>query len=532
MEYTALYRKLRPKSFEQVIGQEHIVKTLQNQFSTDRINHAYLFCGTRGTGKTSTAKIFAKLLNCENPSNLIPCDNCEMCNAFNENRSLNVIEIDAASNNGVDDIRNIREEVKYPPTKGFYKVYIIDEVHMLSIGAFNALLKTLEEPPRYVVFILATTDPQKIPVTILSRCQRFNFRRINNSDIFQHIKKYVEEENIDIEDKALNYIAKLSDGAMRDALSILDQCISFYFDQKITLDKVMDITNSVDDEVLFVLTEALINFNVEICLIVIDEIILQGRDIDQFNYELIAHFRNLLVVSISKNNLDVIDLPEEKITRLQAQAEKINTENIIKFINTFSEIQPVLKQSFNNRVIFETCCIKLCTAVSENDLTDVFNKIAIIENKIEGISNNAIYFNKNQDTNSKQENSDLPQPKRELAISEDFKLVIQNWSKITNKFEGLEKVVLERCIPNNLEDKFLYIICKDEVNLRIVIKIKDKLEEVLGQTFNKSYTVLPIYEKEFNLKHSGISNSYTKEISDNEINEDISSKIDFKVDFN
>ena len=227
MSYTALYRKFRPDNFDEVKGQEHIVTTLKNQIKADRLGHAYLFCGTRGTGKTTVAKILAKSVNCENPKDGSPCNECPACRAITAGASMNVIEIDAASNNGVDNIREIRDEVQYPPTEGRYKVYIIDEVHMLSIGAFNALLKTLEEPPSYVIFILATTEAHKIPVTILSRCQRYDFKRISIDVIGERIRELADKEQVDIEDKAVRYIAKAADGAMRDALSLMDQCIAF-----------------------------------------------------------------------------------------------------------------------------------------------------------------------------------------------------------------------------------------------------------------------------------------------------------------
>ena len=241
MAYQALYRKFRPDTFDGVVGQDHIVRTLKNEIVSDMVSHAYLFCGTRGTGKTSTAKIFAKAINCLSPKDGEPCGKCAMCTAIQEGRSVNVIEIDAASNNGVDNIRDIREEVKYPPTEGKYKVYIIDEVHMLSPGAFNALLKTLEEPPAHVIFILATTDPQKVPVTILSRCQRFDFKRISSGEITKTLKKYIKIEGAQAEESALSAIGRLADGSMRDSLSILDQCLAFYHNEVITEDKVLEV---------------------------------------------------------------------------------------------------------------------------------------------------------------------------------------------------------------------------------------------------------------------------------------------------
>ena len=241
MSYTALYRKFRPDEFEDVKGQDAIVRTLKNQINADRIGHAYLFCGTRGTGKTTVAKIFAKAVNCEHPVDGSPCGECAMCRSIAAGTSMNVIEIDAASNNGVDNIREIREEVTYRPTEGKYKVYIIDEVHMLSIGAFNALLKTLEEPPEYVIFILATTEAHKIPITILSRCQRYDFKRISIETIAARLRELIDKEGWDVEDKAVRYIAKMADGSMRDSLSLLDQCAAFYMNETLTYDHVLEV---------------------------------------------------------------------------------------------------------------------------------------------------------------------------------------------------------------------------------------------------------------------------------------------------
>lgn len=253
MSYTALYRKFRPDNFEDVKGQDHIVTTLKNQIKANRIGHAYLFCGTRGTGKTTVAKILAKAVNCENQQDGSPCGECPSCRTIASGASMNVIEIDAASNNGVDNIRDIRENVQYPPTEGRYKVFIIDEVHMLSIGAFNALLKTLEEPPSYVIFILATTESHKIPVTILSRCQRYDFKRITIDVIAARLRELVDKEGIQAEEKALRYVAKAADGSMRDALSLLDQCIAFYLGQELTYEHALEVLGAVDMEVFSIM---------------------------------------------------------------------------------------------------------------------------------------------------------------------------------------------------------------------------------------------------------------------------------------
>ena len=281
MSYTALYRKFRPAVFEDVKGQDHIITTLQNQIKANRIGHAYLFCGTRGTGKTTVAKIFAKAVNCEHPVDGSPCGECAMCRSIAAGTSMNVIEIDAASNNGVDSIREIREEVTYRPTEGRYKVYIIDEVHMLSIGAFNALLKTLEEPPEYVIFILATTEIHKIPVTILSRCQHYDFKRISIETITDRMKELMHTEKVDVEDRALTYIAKAADGSMRDALSLLDQCIAFYLGQKLTYDNVLEVLGAVDTDVFSRLLRKILDRDVAGVLDIVDDLVMMGRELTQ-----------------------------------------------------------------------------------------------------------------------------------------------------------------------------------------------------------------------------------------------------------
>ena len=328
MSYTALYRKFRPNTFDDVIGQEHIVKTIKNQILSNRVSHAYLFCGTRGTGKTSTAKIFARAINCISPKQGNPCNQCELCRAALENRSMNVIEIDAASNNGVDNIREIREEVKYPPTEGRYKIYIIDEVHMLSSGAFNALLKTLEEPPAHVVFILATTDPQKVPATILSRCQRFDFHRITTEQITQTLQSYMNTENVLADKEALHYVARLGNGSMRDALSILDQCIAFYSDETLTLNKVLDVVGAVDNSVLFSMTDAILQKNTIKIMDLIEQIMIQGRDIAQFVTELVVHFRNILVCNTIEDAFSLLDISSEEYQQLQLQSKKCQKKNV------------------------------------------------------------------------------------------------------------------------------------------------------------------------------------------------------------
>ena len=317
MSYTALYRKFRPSEFSDVKGQDHIVTTLKNQINADRIGHAYLFCGTRGTGKTTVAKIFAKAVNCEHPVDGNPCGECASCRAIAAGTSMNVIEIDAASNNGVDNIREIRDEVAYSPTEGKYKVYIIDEVHMLSIGAFNALLKTLEEPPSYVIFILATTEAHKIPITILSRCQRYDFRRITVETIADRLRELTEKEQVEVEDKALTYIAKAADGSMRDALSLLDQCIAFYLGQKLTYDHVLDVLGAVDTDVFGDLFRKICDQKLTDVVRELEQIILQGRELSQFVTDFIWYLRNLLMLKSDQNMEDVLDVSTERLAQMK-----------------------------------------------------------------------------------------------------------------------------------------------------------------------------------------------------------------------
>ena len=320
MSYTALYRKFRPGGFEDVKGQDHIVQTLKNQIKAERIGHAYLFCGTRGTGKTSVAKIFAKAVNCEHPVDGSPCGQCAMCQKIAEGTSMNVIEIDAASNNGVDNIREIREEVAYRPTEGKYKVYIIDEVHMLSIGAFNALLKTLEEPPEYVIFILATTEVHKIPITILSRCQRYDFKRITIDTIAARMSQLMETEHVEVEEKAIRYIAKAADGSMRDALSLLDQCIAFYLGQKLKYDDVLEVLGAVDTDIFSRMLRQVMARDVAGVLQTVEELVMQGRELTQLVADFTWYLRNLLLVKSSDNMEDVLDVSTENLIQLKEEA--------------------------------------------------------------------------------------------------------------------------------------------------------------------------------------------------------------------
>ena len=426
MSYTALYRKFRPVTFDEVKGQEHIVQTLQNQISANRIGHAYLFCGTRGTGKTSVAKIFARAVNCEHPGMGSPCNECDTCRAILQNRAMNVIEIDAASNNGVDNIRQIREEIQYAPSNGRYTVYIIDEVHMLSIGAFNALLKTLEEPPSYVVFILATTEPHKIPITILSRCQRYDFKRISIDTIAERLKELTQKESIQVEERALRYVAKAADGSMRDALSLLDQCIAFYLGQNLTYENVLDVLGAVDQEIFSRLTRSIISGNTVESIQIFDEMMMQGREPGQFVNDFIWYLRNLMLVKTSDGAPeDFIDASLERLESLKKEAEMVEIHIIMRYIRVLSELSGQMKYSSQKRVLIEIALIKLNQPSMEQDTASLQNRIALLEQKIE--QRPVVVSEKQKPAQNKP-----PKQKKvwEQAIPEDVQMVANNWNKV------------------------------------------------------------------------------------------------------
>ena len=383
MSYTALYRKFRPDTFEDVKGQDHIITTLKNQIKADRIGHAYLFCGTRGTGKTTVAKIFAKAVNCEHPVDGSPCGECAMCKSIAAGTSMNVIEIDAASNNGVDNIREIREEVTYRPTEGKYKVYIIDEVHMLSIGAFNALLKTLEEPPEYVIFILATTEVHKIPITILSRCQQYDFHRISLDTIAARLQELMEKEQVDVEERAIRYVAKAADGSMRDALSLLDQCIAFYLGQTLTYENVLDVLGAVDTEVFSRLLRNVLKRDIPKVMDTVDELIMQGRELSQLAADFTWYLRNLLLTKTSDQLEDVLEVSSENLEQLKEESEMIEVDQLLRYIRIFSELSGQLKYATQKRVMLEVALIKLCIPAMESDTLSILDRIRAVEDKIE-----------------------------------------------------------------------------------------------------------------------------------------------------
>jgi DNA polymerase-3 subunit gamma/tau len=458
MSYTALYRKFRPDIFEDVKGQDHIVNTLRNQIKADRIGHAYLFTGTRGTGKTTIAKLFAKAVNCENPVDGSPCGHCRSCQTIGSGASVNVIEMDAASNNGVDDIREIIDEVAYSPVEGKYKVYIIDEVHMLSLPAFNALLKTLEEPPSYVIFILATTEVHKIPITILSRCQRYDFKRITIDTITGRLRELMEKEQVQVEEKALKYIAKTADGSMRDALSLLDQCIAFHFGEELTYDKVLDVLGAVDTEVFARLIELICEHNVTGCISLLEEVVMQGRELTQFVTDITWYLRNLLLAKTSDGDIeDVIDMSSDNLARLKSEAEYLDVEDIMRYIRIFSDLAGQIKYATQKRVLIEMTLIKLCKPEMETTNDSVVARVKDLEEKIEKgvvqMAPNAI-----QSTHV----AEAAVPKAiPNAIPDDIKRVVANWSGIVSQSSQPLKTHLKKARLSLGGDNKLIIVVED-----------------------------------------------------------------------
>ena len=353
MNHLALYRKYRPKTFEEVIGQEHITKTLENQILSGKISHAYLFTGTRGVGKTSIAKIFAKAVNCENTKTGSPCGECETCKRLMQENDVNVVEIDAASNNKVDDIRELREKVKFAPIGAKYKVYIIDEVHMLSDSAFNALLKTLEEPPEYVIFVLATTEVHKLPQTILSRCVRFDFRLVSVSDLCKLLARVFDSEGIKYDSDALKIIATAGEGSVRDTLSIAD-CINAYTAGNITKESALSVLGTTDYDLLIEYFDSVIEKNIGGVLEIINKMDGQGKNLAIFAKDISKHSRNLLTIKTCKEPNDILNLPNDVYEKMEIQAQKVSEKDLIRYMTCFMSIENDLRYTLSTRLLLET----------------------------------------------------------------------------------------------------------------------------------------------------------------------------------
>jgi DNA polymerase-3 subunit gamma/tau len=499
VSYVALYRKWRPQIFEDVVGQSHITQTLKNQIKNYNIAHAYLFCGTRGTGKTSTAKIFARAVNCLNPKDFDPCNECEICNGIQHESIMDVIEIDAASNNGVDDIRELRENVKYPPTKGKYKVYIVDEVHMLSTGAFNALLKTLEEPPSYVIFILATTEPHKIPATILSRCQRFDFKRVKECDIVNRMTYICREMNIEVEEGVFRLIARNSDGAMRDALSILDQCISFGLG-KITYNDVINILGTVSEDVMFRLIDYIGEHNAKDSMELIQDLVSSGKDLHQFIKDMIEHYRNLMMTKVSKDLEGVINLSKENINRLVEQGKKLETNSIIRAIRELSQTAVDAKYATQPRILLEVSVIKLTQPMLDNSMEGLIERIEALEKIIQS---------------------------GEIKVEKIVKTENSEEGPVDNKHEEDAPIKIENLKPANFDtlkkgwDKILKVIKKRKISIYAVL-----MEGQLVKIENNALVV--VFKSGFGFHKEASGKSPYKEFIEGIIAEILGQKVQLK----
>ena len=499
MSYTALYRKWRPTSFEEVRGQDHIVKTLKNQINSGRIGHAYLFCGTRGTGKTSIAKIFARAVNCEHPVDGSPCGECSMCRQIAEGASLNVVEIDAASNNGVENIRDIREQVQYPPTDGRYRVYIIDEVHMLSIGAFNALLKTLEEPPSYVIFILATTEVHKIPITILSRCQRYDFKRISIDTIAGRLAELTQAEQIDVDERALRFVALAADGSMRDALSLLDQCVAFHFGEKLTYDNVLEVLGAVDNRVFSKLFQAVLASDTKACIREIEEMIIQGRDLSQLVNDFVWYMRNLLIAKTTDEPGDMLDMSEENLAVLKEEAAGVDTETLMRYIRIFSELSGQLRYASQKRILVEIAFIKLTTPSMEQNLDSILQRITLLEQKMQEMPDNlqklaSLAPAAGQAASSKTAVVETPPEPKTVSLPpaqyEDLMLMRKEWGRIASlsQLVGSIRLSLPKTSVEPAGEGCLCIVCTDENTFGIINREPElkNLQEVVQEKYKKT----------------------------------------------
>lgn len=530
MSYTALYRKWRPQAFEDVKGQDHIVTTLQNQILSNRVGHAYLFCGTRGTGKTSVAKILARAVNCENPINGSPCGQCPSCRQILAGTSLNVVEIDAASNNGVENIREIREQVQYPPTEGRYRVYIIDEVHMLSTGAFNALLKTLEEPPSYVIFILATTEVHKIPITVLSRCQRYDFRRITVDTITDRLKELTDAEGMPVEDKALRYVAKAGDGSMRDALSLLDQCAAFHFGETLTYEHVLDVLGAVDNSVFRELFRAIIEKKTRECILKLEEMVIQGRELSQFVVDFIWFLRNLLLLKTAEDAEELLDMSEDNLKLLREDAKLTDENTLMRYIRVFSELSSQIRYASQKRVLIELTFIKLTKPEMEQSLDAVLERLDRLERQVEegipaapwpsgGMQAGAAAAEAAPPMNRSAETANIPEPRTVTlpkAQIEDLNLIRNEWGKIVREMGMSVRPSFRETVVEPAGESCLCIVFNDSMNFSMGSRpsILGELERYVEKTYGKT-----LYFKA-RLRESG-ERMDTRYVSDEELAEKI-----------
>ena len=495
-----LYRKYRPIDFDTVVGQDVIVKTLRNQIVKGSTAHAYLFSGTRGTGKTTVAKIFARAINCPNEINGNPCNECPTCKAALEGTNLNIVELDAASNNGVDDIRKIIDQLEYLPRDGEKKkIFIIDEVHALSGSAAQAFLKSLEEPPEHVVFILATTDPNKLPETVLSRCQKYNFKRINIESIVAYLKKISDAEKIDIDEDALVFIAEKSDGSMRESISKLDRVRAYASSDKLTKENVLDILGIVDDDDFSKLTKAINESDIERAISILSDCLERGKDISQFTNDFIWHLRNLLIAKDIKEPIESLNITRSNFEKLKKEAEVISKDVLIYFIEELSRTINLMKYDENRRVILETAFIRLASPETNFMETAVMARLDSIEKaqkegmvyKVVERADNTEKKETASDINSvddKKENKTKEMKLTPVTMDEIMK-VTDNWKTIAASTSKIFKTVMmeSKPIPGNEKEPGLIEVQVDEKGTSFLKKFDDykTLEETLSRSAEK-----------------------------------------------
>ena len=529
MSHQAIYRKFRPKIFDDVLGQEHVTRTLKNQIMSQNIAHAYLFSGIRGTGKTSTAKIFARAVNCLNNHEGNPCNECEICISILDETNMDVIEMDAASNNGVDDIRELRDKVMFLPVKSKYKVYIIDEVHMLSKGAFNALLKTLEEPPEHLLFILATTEPQKIPATILSRCQRFDLKRINADIIVENMKKICNELEIKYEEKALKLIAANSEGAMRDAQSILDRCISF--NSQVDYDTVINLLGTVNYQVILEAVEAIADKNIVKTMSLVDNILNSGKELTFFLDELIICFRNMLIIKTTNSSDNLMRISEDETNEIKELNKKISVEEIVKIIEELSIAQSECKKALNPRVLLETKLIKMLHNVHYVNLDVLVERIENIESSINGkyqpkdavkepesteniertIKTTSVKKTEKEDILKTEKIENVDKNKEEVLENKQqnksdqaiFDAIISEWQSLLKEIRrenaGLQAIIRESKLTEVINKKAVFEFDSKftfHINAANQPKNKEEFKEILSRFLNEKCEVEFITKKE------------------------------------
>lgn len=513
--YQALYRKYRPKTFDEVLGQEHVTTTLKNQIISGNIGHAYLFSGTKGTGKTSTAKIFSRAVNCLHPVNGNPCNECEICKGIMDESIMDVIEMDAASNRKIEDIRELKDKVIYPPAKAKYKIYIVDEVHMLTNQAFNALLKTLEEPPRHLIFILATTDVQKLPQTIISRCQRFDFRRLTSRDIVSNMRNILDKLNVKIDDSILHLIARNSDGAMRDALSLLDQLISY--SSNLTYQDALKILGIANMDFIFSLVENIKNRKIEDSLLAINDIIQEGKDIIQFIKDLIYHYRNLLIAKTSNNAVEIMDMDEGMAKEYIKQSSDMTLDYILRSIEILNDSEKRMSWSTQPRIILEMAVIKLINLEERMSLEDRVRNLEemISKGEVSAIQNRKQPVPKKAEENrnithriEKEDKKEKEEKAEESGTFDDggeisFEAIKANWDKILRIVKGKDiktNAFLKEGKPFFFSDNVLTIAYDDRhiFHKEAMGKPNNKelVENIISSLFNKNIKIKLILESD------------------------------------